>query len=148
MVQVINILPPRRWEAAYPTESIPLLMMTWRCKEPGHQQLWYWPCLIIIFWFQHQKGQRTTNIIIEHILDGIIPQKQMFWVHQHTKTFSSGIMVPPTMFISLLFVPEIYTTWNNPWPCYLVRYHAEFSCEELMMIDGADALPPINLHTL
>ena len=27
----------------YPKLSIPCLLMTWRLKEPGHQQAWYWP---------------------------------------------------------------------------------------------------------
>ena len=28
------------------TRSIPWLLMTWRRKEPGHQQPWYWLCMI------------------------------------------------------------------------------------------------------
>ena len=28
------------------TRSISWLLMPWRCKEPGHQQQWYWICRI------------------------------------------------------------------------------------------------------
>ena len=37
-----------------PFEEIPLLLMTWRCKEPGHLQLWYWPNSPSISQSQHQ----------------------------------------------------------------------------------------------
>ena len=31
-------------EPIYPSKSTSLLLMSWPCKEPGHQQLCYWPC--------------------------------------------------------------------------------------------------------
>ena len=37
--QVIKILPAKD---VYPTKSLPWLLMTWRYKEPGHQQPCYW----------------------------------------------------------------------------------------------------------
>ena len=36
-------------------KSMPLLLMTWRCKEPGHQQLWQCPSSPGICWFHHQR---------------------------------------------------------------------------------------------
>ena len=43
MAQVIKILPCGRQGSVYNTCSIPWLLMAWQHKEPGHQQLWYWP---------------------------------------------------------------------------------------------------------
>ena len=40
---VIEILLQIRQEPSYSTESISWLLMFWRRKEPGHEQLWYWP---------------------------------------------------------------------------------------------------------
>ena len=40
--QVAEILP-HDWLGPFcPALSIPMLLMTWRLKEPGHQQQWYW----------------------------------------------------------------------------------------------------------
>ena len=41
--QVLKILPRIREGPTYSTESIPWLLMSWRRKEPGHQQPWYGP---------------------------------------------------------------------------------------------------------
>ena len=41
--QVVEILPQIRQEPTYSTWSISWLLMSWRRKEPGHQQSWYWP---------------------------------------------------------------------------------------------------------
>ena len=41
--QVVEILPQIRQEPTYSTWSISWLLMSWRRKEPGHQQPWYWP---------------------------------------------------------------------------------------------------------
>ena len=38
MKQVVEILPCEQQVHAYLTYSIPWLLMTWRQKEPGHQQ--------------------------------------------------------------------------------------------------------------
>ena len=42
-MQVVEILPQIRQEPNYSTESISWLLMSWRRKEPWHQQTWYWP---------------------------------------------------------------------------------------------------------
>ena len=46
------------WDNAFYTAggSIPLLLMRWWCKEPGHQQPSYWISYLGIFWFQHEMG--------------------------------------------------------------------------------------------
>ena len=43
VTQVLEILPQVRPVPIYSTQSISLLLMSWRRKEPGHQQPWYWP---------------------------------------------------------------------------------------------------------
>ena len=43
MTQVLKILPQVRPGPTYSTKSISWLLMSWRRKEPGHQQPWYWP---------------------------------------------------------------------------------------------------------
>ena len=49
---------PQWWkECPHRTESISLLLMTWRRKEPGHHQPWYWPNMPRILPYQHQKIQ-------------------------------------------------------------------------------------------
>ena len=44
MTQVAEILPLVRHsqELTYSVESISSVLMTWQCKEPGYQQLWFW----------------------------------------------------------------------------------------------------------
>ena len=41
--QVVEISPRARQGPAYSTKSISWLLMSWRRKEPGHQQPWCWP---------------------------------------------------------------------------------------------------------
>ena len=44
LAQVVEIFPKVRREVLiYSTQSIWWVLMSWRCKEPGHQQPWYWP---------------------------------------------------------------------------------------------------------
>ena len=43
MMQIVEILPHGRQGLVYLTRSIPWMLITWRGKEPGHQQPWYWP---------------------------------------------------------------------------------------------------------
>ena len=38
------------------TRSISWLLMPWRRKEPGHQQPWYWLCIICGSWSYMRKG--------------------------------------------------------------------------------------------
>ena len=44
VIQVVEILPRGRQELAYSTESILWVLMSWRRKEPGHQQPLYQLC--------------------------------------------------------------------------------------------------------
>ena len=41
--RVVEIPPQVRQGPAYSTQSISWLLMSWRRKELGHQQPWYWP---------------------------------------------------------------------------------------------------------
>ena len=43
MTQVRKILPQVRPGPTYSTQSVSWPLMSWRRKEPGHQQPWYWP---------------------------------------------------------------------------------------------------------
>ena len=43
LTQVLKTLPQVREGPTYSIESISWLLMSWRRKEPGHQQSWYWP---------------------------------------------------------------------------------------------------------
>ena len=43
LTQVLKIPPQVRPGPIYSTQSISWLLMSWRRKEPGHQQPWYWP---------------------------------------------------------------------------------------------------------
>ena len=40
---VFKILSQVRPGPTYSAYSISWLLISWRCKEPGHQQPWYWP---------------------------------------------------------------------------------------------------------
>ena len=54
--QVVEILPQIRQEPTYSTQSISWLLMSWRRKEPGYQQSWYWPSQTEITRSPHIKG--------------------------------------------------------------------------------------------
>ena len=56
MSKVTEIHSQGRQHHAHCTQSIPWLLMTWQCKEPGHQQPCCWPSLPTILQSQHQKG--------------------------------------------------------------------------------------------
>ena len=57
MTQVVEILSHLRQELVYSTWSISWALMSWRRKEPGHQQPWYWLCWTGKIRFPHVKGQ-------------------------------------------------------------------------------------------
>ena len=57
MAQVIKF--SSWWKTKPPpmiSQSAPWLLMDWQCKEPGHQEPWYWPPLPEIFQHQYHKG--------------------------------------------------------------------------------------------
>ena len=47
---------PPRVRPAYSTQSISWLLMSWRRKEPGHQQPWFWPSKTGLTRSPHVKG--------------------------------------------------------------------------------------------
>ena len=74
LILEVWVLPYER-PCIYPTQLTKLLLMTWRCNEPGHQQWWYWSSPRI-FWPQHHKfntlrqrrnGQHFANNIFKPI---------------------------------------------------------------------------------
>ena len=44
MTHLVEIFPCGTQGPTYLTQSMPLLLTTWRRKEPAHQQPWYWLC--------------------------------------------------------------------------------------------------------
>ena len=56
MMQLFEILPHERQGPVYSTYSIAWLLMTWRRKEPGHQQLWYWLHFSPLRWHRYLKS--------------------------------------------------------------------------------------------
>ena len=67
MTQVGEIPSQVRQRLTYSTLSISLLLMSWRRKEPGHQQPWYWSSQNEIARSLHVKGVRCCPC---HILWG------------------------------------------------------------------------------
>ena len=58
---------------------------TWRWKEPGHQQPWYWPSYPVIFCYQQLKGhqfhivdKRITCLLWFRIRQSFFPKHPMF----------------------------------------------------------------------
>ena len=52
MAQVVEMFHSGRQEPLYAAYSVSCLLMTWQCKEPGHQQPWCW----------HNSGFSTTRV--------------------------------------------------------------------------------------
>ena len=56
ITQVVEILPQVRQVLTHSTQSISWVLMSWWCKEPGHQQSWQWLCWTAIIWSPYVKG--------------------------------------------------------------------------------------------
>ena len=72
--------------------------MSWRRKEPGHQQEWYWLKYTSIFWFQHQEVQyalMTLNPGFPRLPNNEIPGL----LQDSSRTFSS---FPGTYFYHIM----------------------------------------------
>ena len=74
MTPVVEILSHVRQELTYSTQSISWMLMSWRWKEPGHQQPWYWLCWTGII--------RSLHICPPHIKNGQDPTRSCgTWVN-------------------------------------------------------------------
>ena len=73
-------------------QSIPLLLMSWRYKEPGYLQPWYWPSYPVIFLFQHQKGPSSRSLTHPRSADTAI-HLQSRWPMSRIKSLNSFLMV-------------------------------------------------------
>ena len=51
----VEIIPYGRQGSLHPMHSIPWLLMSWQCKEPGHQQPWHWLNSSRIFIFSTRR---------------------------------------------------------------------------------------------
>ena len=49
--QIVEIVPHERQEPACSAQSISWLLMSWGCKESGHQQMWYRLWWTGIIWY-------------------------------------------------------------------------------------------------
>ena len=71
MDYAVEIFAHGNHQSMYLTQSMPWLLMTWWCKEPGHQQPWYWPISPRMLQSQHQKGLthwgRVTHICVSKL---------------------------------------------------------------------------------
>ena len=83
-VQTIEINQRGRLECVYTAYSVAWLLMPWWCKEPRHQQPWYWPSYFWVFWFQQQNGKhwkilsmRPTSTYV-HFIDVMIQKLRMY----------------------------------------------------------------------
>ena len=59
--------------------SIPVLLMPWRRKSPGHQQPWYWASNLELSQFQHLKGWLRHQHFI-NLPPGVL-QGSVIWCH-------------------------------------------------------------------
>ena len=66
MTHGVEILPQVRQGLTYSTQSISWLLMSWRRKEPGHQQTWYWLCWTELIRSPHCKGKETHLLLTLH----------------------------------------------------------------------------------
>ena len=82
-MQVVENIPQGKQCPVCPLQSIPCLLMTWRCEEPGHQQPWYWSSSVRIMCFQHQTGWCCTKQHRTIACDG--------WHHRSNETGSAFI---------------------------------------------------------
>ena len=121
MVHVLEILPHGRQGSIYPAQSIPWLRMTWRHKEPGHQQPWYclsytgifstwvkhtwvksWSCGSLVTWFCYQLLAKPGNTTAA-------PS----WPEPFYKMFTqSALYQHIEIYLSL---PAYNKTWHHQW---------------------------------
>ena len=103
--QVIEILPCGRWRQwlAYPTHSIPWLLMAWWSMEPGHQQPWYWLSSSRIFQAPEDfisSYKKSNSFEIENIMEKKVIQEFVFEniVHRMVAILSSPQQVHCTQY--------------------------------------------------
>ena len=61
MTQVVETLLHVRQDHTYSTKSISWVLMSWRHKEPGNQQQWYWLLWTLKIWFTHFNTLRPKQ---------------------------------------------------------------------------------------
>ena len=86
MIEIAEILLRGRHWLYHPTWSISCLLMTWWCKESGHQQQWYWPA--------EYSDHHTTRVNLtvpektptqaEVYLHYILSRRSSFFAEQHS----------------------------------------------------------------
>ena len=69
MTHVVKILPHVRQRPTYSMWLISWLLMTWRLKDPGHQQQWYLLCWTELIRYPHVKGLRSVRYILAVVND-------------------------------------------------------------------------------
>ena len=81
--QAVEILPCVAQGAIYPAWLMQWLLMDWRRKEPGHQQLWCWPSYPVIFRLQSQRDQRYSISLGVSLNQGNVTPNQWNsqWLH-------------------------------------------------------------------
>ena len=84
MAQVVEILPQGRQAPTYLIQSTSWLLMTWQCKEPWHQQPWYWPSSFPrMIWAIHVRGSRLLQMSLTKIRSIWRFDKKIYKLHPY-----------------------------------------------------------------
>ena len=97
------------------------LLMSWRCKEPGYQQPWYWPS------FSSSPGQLNGIFCSGFGAFGAVFSKMMCQLVQNW-------LYGTTWVIQIIFIINWYPTWKG-------RYH--MISQILVTIGSGDSTKPL-----
>ena len=122
--QVAKYIPHRRQGPIYPAWSIPWLLVSWRCKEPRHQQQLYWPSSPRIFPSQHYKGTYFFKTILMPIF--------------RIQNNHLCDLLLPSCYINLTHCSLVMPIWWYTSGSTLARVMA-------LLLDGKKPLPEINV---
>ena len=144
MMQIVKI-PPRKRQLACRTLSISWLLMTWKCKEPGHQHPWQWPLVSMDYSVSSQTGYILLMLELEYfkrtrlmpwlLMPWWLPWLLMPWLHesrsqgitmiwamQHDQVFHGGGCLPLILIMSRKWWKmQIYL--NSLWPSHGIWWH-------------------------
>ena len=110
IMQVVEILPQVRQEFAYSTQSVSWVLMSWRRKEPRHQQPWYW-----LWW--------TGSILSPHVKGWMWNFQKNFrgwyfgnflWTHPYLNADRASLMIRQHWFrLCFGVIRQRAITWIN-----------------------------------
>ena len=119
--QVVKILPQIRQEPAYSTLSISWLLMSWRRKEPGHQQPWYWHNKLqwnlkrnSCIFFQENEFE---NVVCE--MASILSRPQC--VNQWWPSSLMHINITGPQWVNHIMVQSALSSWMFPYYLFIAK---------------------------